>query len=146
MLKTAIVVAATVCLASAAQLTCRVGAMSHKPDANMTCDTSNMGTYPHDTQPCDDETHSCLTAAYAGNWFAAYGCYPDTAIPATKVIWQRLCALDETCSRYNLNGVPLNGWQECKTDECNSCNAAAMSGPSAAVLLFGVICAAASLF
>jgi hypothetical protein len=149
MLKTTIFAAATICLASVASatnITCRYGAMSNAPDADRSCGTRDMGTTPYQDQVCDDRTHSCLTAAYAGDWFAAYGCFPNNVIPVTKAFIQVACAEDATCSQYNSGGIPANGWQECNTDECNSCNSASVSGPSAVVLLLGASVAAASLF
>jgi hypothetical protein len=149
MRKTTIFTIATICLASVASstiITCRYGALSNAPGGDRSCGTRDMGTTPYQDQVCDDSTHSCLTAAYAGDWFAAYGCYPDNVIAGTKSFFQAACAADATCSRYNTGGIPKNGWQECKTDECNSCNAASMSGPSAVVLFLGASVAALSLF
>jgi len=149
MLKTTIFAAATLCLvsvASAANITCRYGAISNAPGADRSCGTRDMGTTPYQDQVCDDRTHSCLTAAYAGDWFAAYGCFPNNVITVTKSFIQVACADDATCSQYNSGGIPANGWQVCNTDECNTCNSASVSGPSAVVLLLGAAVAASSLF
>jgi hypothetical protein len=149
MLKTTIFATATIFLASVASatnITCRFGALSNAPGGDRSCGTRDMGTTPYQEQICDDSTHSCLTAAYAGDWFAAYGCYPDNVIAGTKTFFQRACAADATCSQYNYGGIPANGWQECKTDECNSCNSAFMSGPSAVLLLLSTLGAVAFLF
>ena len=147
MLKTSMF--AFACLASvvdATTITCRYGALSNAPDGDRSCGTRDMGTPPYQDQICDDRTHSCLTAAYAGDWFAAYGCYPNNVITGTKAFIQLACAADNTCSQYNSGGIPANGWQECNTDECNSCNSASVSGPSAVVLLLGASVAASTLF
>ena len=148
MLKTTIFAFATICLSSfvsSTTITCRYGALSNAPGADRSCGTRDIGTIPYQDQVCDDRTHSCLTAEYAGDWFAAYGCYPDNVIEGTKAFFQAACAADATCSQYNSGGIPANGWQECKTDECNACNSAFVSGPSAALLLLGASVAAVTL-
>ena len=149
MLKTTIFAFATIYLASvvdATTINCRYGALSNAPGADRSCGARDMGTSPYQDQVCDDRTHSCLTAAYAGDWFAAYGCYPNEVIAGTKAFIQLGCAADATCSQYNSGGIPANGWQQCNTDDCNACNSASVSGPSVGLLLIGASVAAVSLF
>ena len=148
MLKITMFLAATASFANYANSTiinCKYGALSNAPNVDRSCGTRDMGTSPYQNQECDDRTHSCLTAAYAGDWYAAYGCYPDNVIEGTKIFIQRACAADETCSRYNSDGIPANGWQECKTNDCNACNSASISGPSTLLLMLGASVAGVTL-
>ena len=64
-------------------LTCKVGAYIK---TDKTCSTSNMGASVYAAQKCTKAGHSCLTAKYFGDWLAAYGCYPDAQIEATKTL------------------------------------------------------------
>ena len=100
-------------------LTCRFGAITRE---NRTCYEVTKPTWPYDGI-CDTDTHSCLTGKYAGDWLAAYGCYPNDKIQSTKLWINALwCGSDAECLYYNPDGVPANGWTVCNTNLCNECN------------------------
>lgn len=82
-----------------------------------------------------------LIANYAGDWFAAYGCYPKSDLEFVKGVLAFLCSLDPECLNYNRNGVPADGYTICDTDLCNPCN----SATPLAKMSLGVLATAATI-
>ena len=132
-LRRTVLAACLVASGSAANLTCRFGAIDQDYKA---CGTISTGTPPFDASPCDDTTHSCLTARWAGDWFAAYGCYPNEVIEDTKDYFEAQCLLIDLCRDNNADGKPVE-WQVCTTDLCNTCNGAHNSAVASLTVLAG---------
>mmetsp|Transcript_18489 Transcript_18489/g.44473 ORF Transcript_18489/g.44473 Transcript_18489/m.44473 type:complete len:152 (+) Transcript_18489:48-503(+) len=131
-----VVVLGCVVLANAATLTCKKGAVAQ---TDKSCGTTTMAEpgaangLASDTE-CTTENHQCLTAKYAGDWLAAYGCYHNDDVAVAKIFWAGLCQLDTKCNDHNDDGVPANGYTTCTTNECNECNSAGSLQSSAALV------------
>jgi hypothetical protein len=121
----------------AAPLTCRYGAFNQYSKGCGTIETLT----PQYSGPCDDTNSTCFTANYAGDWYAAYGCYPKSDLDIVKAVYVALCSLDPQCAFYNSNGVPEAGYTICDTDLCNPCN----SATPLAKMSFGVLATAATI-
>jgi len=120
----------TLAVAATTPLVCKTGAIT---STSTKCSTTTKCASPYETQDCTKEKHTCLTGKWAGGWDAAYGCYPNAVVSATKTAIQKLCKADASCLKSNPTNKP-ESWVTCKTDSCNSCNGAGALAPSLALL------------
>ena len=134
---------------TASPLTCQISYYSGTRDLaqGMECGTTSA-PYNDAQGTCTTEGHSCLTGKFEGGVNAAYGCYPNGHIEAAKEAVVAACNLDSVCAEYNPDG-PKNGFDECTTDSCNSCdnavNGAGALAPSLALLAVTLLAIASGL-
>merc|ERR1711935_268117 len=126
---------ATAC-AAVGDLDCTYGGL----EFGGTCDGPQSGL-DYDGDDCNVATHSCLSANWF-SWNAAYGCYPKGFIDSVKADIVDLCQGEPACVGSNPNGNPVNGWQICTTNGCNSCGAASSLAPSFLIPFAAVVSAA----